>query len=417
MDFIRMYYSNMDVMPKVLLNQFFRYMGFYVEEIVGNTKPSDKQSSFDIYIIGDEYWEEKGGSFLIDNIEKAILIFAQTKQDMQYTDEAHIVRYSEDLYTFLKTLIVKMCDIYDCQMSLERRLLDHVDDLRETLLYMTQKYLDNGILHATIYARCCYEQERLREMAFDSYRGFIRAMEQYSSDMMRNDYIIYVVNYAKFEFDIICQKNSYELYYPVEQIKSECMKLVEKYEENEQLRIFQADVDWELDDFWSKAANEFGDVRISKCAYALYKRGKIIRNYTKDYEIAINFQKWAIRYKEDYYCAWYQLAACYEEIGDYRNAIEALEKVCVILKGKFQRHLLSPTDLDYLYKAVTGIARLYEEKEQNIYMATEYWELAKILEKEVENTNFLHLIWPEISYDLELQKIIIETSKIKVGNH
>lgn len=416
MDFIRMYYSNMDVMPKVLLNQLFRYMGFYVEEIVGNTKPSDKQSSFDIYVVGDEYWKEKGGSFVIDNIEKAIFIFAQTKHEMQDVEGVHIVRYSEGLYTFLKTLIVKMCDIYDSQISLERRLWDNVKSLRETLSYMAEKYLDNGILHATIYARCFYEQERLREMAFNSYRRFIQAMEQYSGDT-ENDYVKYVVNYAKFEFDLICQKNSYELYYPVELIKNECMKLVEKYEENEQLRIFQADVDWELDDFWSKAANEFGDVRISECAYALYKRGKIIKNYTKDYEIAINFQKWAIRYKEDYYCAWYQIAACYEEMGNYRNAVEALERVCAILKGKLQEHLLAPTDLDYLYKAITGIARLYEEKEQDIYMANEYCKLAKILEKEVENTKFLYLIWPEISNDLELQKIIIETSKLKVGNY
>lgn len=123
MDFIRMYYSNMDVMPKVLLNQFFRYMGFYVEEIVGNTKPSDKQSSFDIYVVGDEYWKEKGGSFVIDNIEKAIFIFAQTKHEMQDVEGVHIVRYSEGLYTFLKTLIVKMCDIYDSQISLEKDIV------------------------------------------------------------------------------------------------------------------------------------------------------------------------------------------------------------------------------------------------------------------------------------------------------
>ena len=403
-------------MPKVLLNQFFRYMGFYVEEIVGNTKPSDKQSSFDIYVVGDEYWKEKGGSFVIDNIEKAIFIFAQTKQETQEVEEAHIVRYSEDLYTFLKTLIVKMCDIYDSQISLERRLWDNVKNLRETLSYMAEKYLDNGILHATIYARCFYEQERLREMAFDSYRGFIQAMEQYSDDT-GNDYAKYVVNYAKFEFDLICQKNSYELYYPVELIKNECMKLVEKYEGNEQLRIFQADVDWELDDFWSKAANEFGDVRISECAYALYKRGKIIKNYTKDCEIAINFQKWAIRYKEDYYCAWYQMAVCYEELGDYRNAIEALEKICVILNGKLQKHLLSPTDLDYIYKSVSGIVRLYAEEKRDFHKVNEYWKLIKVLEKEVENTGFLYLVWPEISNDLELQEIIIETSKMKLSNH
>lgn len=184
-------------------------------------------------------------------------------------------------------------------------------------------------------------------------------------------------------------------HYPVKELAHQSYKLVEKYRENEQILILQADIDLELDDFWSEAGNEFADAYLVECAYAHYKRGRIIRKYTNRYDLAINYEKWAIRYKKNYFSAWYQIAVCYESQGNYEEAVKAFEQICLILDKKFKDHLLSPIEIEYLYKAVVGVARIEQDGLGNIYRAEAYRNLAKEVIKEVKNTNYLKQVWPD----------------------
>lgn len=111
------------------------------------------------------------------------------------------------------------------------------------------------------------------------------------------------------------------------------------------------------------------------------------------YDLAINYEKWTIRYKKDYFSAWYQIAVCYESQGNYEEAVKAFEQICLILDKKFNKHLLSPIEIEYLYKAVVGIVRIENDRLGNIYRAESYRNLAKEVIKEVQNTNYLNEVW------------------------
>ena len=71
MDFVRMYYNSIEVMPKILISHFLRYMGFYIEEITDGTEPSSKESSLDVYIVSEEDVKQNQGG--IASVYKGIL--------------------------------------------------------------------------------------------------------------------------------------------------------------------------------------------------------------------------------------------------------------------------------------------------------------------------------------------------------
>lgn len=75
MDFVRMYYNSVEVMPKILISHFLRYMGFYIEEITDGTEPSSKESSLDVYIVSEEDVKQNQGGIRINDIEKSIIIW------------------------------------------------------------------------------------------------------------------------------------------------------------------------------------------------------------------------------------------------------------------------------------------------------------------------------------------------------
>lgn len=395
MDFVRMYYNSIEVMPKILISHFLRYMGFYIEEITDGTEPSSKESSLDVYIVSEEDVKQNQGGIRINDIEKSIIIWIKDDPaKIGNNDQFVIYRPRQNMERqFLNDFLDKYIEIFQKQKSEKPRLLGSVHDMQGTLKTIMKLYLSCEILQCSIYTRCFYEQDGLYWRAFDNYTSFIDEVQKRTGEDCKSDLVKYVKTYAEYELDIICKKNFRKLQYPVKELVHQSYKLVEKYRENEQILILKADIDLELDDFWSGAANEFADAYLVECAYAHYKRGRIIRKYTNMYDLAINYEKWAIRYKKDYFSAWYQIAVCYESQGNYEEAVKAFEQICLILDKKFKKHLLSPIEIEYLYKAVVGIARIENDRLGNIYRAESYRNLAKEVIKEVQNTNYLNEVW------------------------
>ena len=393
MDFVRMYYNSIEVMPKILISHFLRYMGFYIEEITDGTEPSSKESSLDVYIVSEEDVKQNQGGIRINDIEKSIIIWIKDDPaKIENNDQFVIYRPRQNIERqFLNDFLDKYIEIFQKQKSEKPRLLGSVHDMQGTLKTIMKLYLSCEILQCSIYTRCFYEQDGLYWRAFDNYTSFIDEVQKRTGEDCKSDLVKYVKTYAEYELDIICKKNFRKLQYPVKELVHQSYKLVEKYRENEQILILKADIDLELDDFWSGAANEFADTYLVE--YAHYKRGRIIRKYTNMYDLAINYEKWAIRYKKDYFSAWYQIAVCYESQGNYEEAVKAFEQICLILDKKFKKHLLSPIEIEYLYKAVVGIARIENDRLGNIYRAESYRNLAKEVIKEVQNTNYLNEVW------------------------
>lgn len=397
MELIRLFYDSLDVKPVALLNHFLSYLGFYVEEITETTKPSKINSIADIYIISNNYMKQQQNNLVTGLNGKTILICKDGwKVDTKSIHSIQFAESSEQDEDFLFTLVSHLMSIPSyCKLLIHTPL-----DLNSVLKCVVKAYCKFRILPSMLYTYEFYKQPELYKIAFNNYRSFIGTLDSLQAEDRNSDFVVFVRTYAKFEFDFICKKNSRTFCYPVEELSTACQRLLSRYPENEKIRLLQADILFELEDRWAWAGNQYGDTHLFYCACAQYKRGRISRQYAQDYKSATALQKHAIRCKNNYVAAWYQLALCFEAEGRSKEEVDALEKICEILNKKYQEHLLSPIELEYLYCTVLRIAQINKTYLGNWSAASEYEKAANALKRESNSVKYLQLFWSDISTDL-----------------
>lgn len=397
MEVIRLFHDSLDVKPVALLNHFLSYLGFYVEEITETTKPSKINSAADIYIISNNYMKCQQNNLVIGLSSKTILICKDGwKVDTKSIHSIQFTESSEQDEDFLFTLVSRLVSIPSyCKLLIHTPL-----DLNSVLKCIVKAYCEFRILPSMLYTYKFYKQSELYKIAFKNYRSFIGALDSLEVPDRDSDLVVFIRTYAKFELDSICKKNSREFCYPVKELNTTCQRLLSRYPENERIRLLQADINIELEDRWAWASNQYGDTHLSYCAYAQYRRGRILRQYAQDYKSATVLQKYAICCKSNYVEAWYQLALCFEAEGRFKEEVDALEKICEILNKKYQEHLLSPIELEYLYCTVLMIAQINKTCLGNWSAASEYEKAANALKRESNSVKYLKLFWSDISTDL-----------------
>lgn len=129
MDRIRMFYSNIDTKPRVLITHFVRFLGFYVDGITNkdNIVLSNVESMMDIYIISDAYVEERTISIDVEEEEKSILIYLdgwraedlKNAQFINYEDQADRV--------FLKQFSRCMLRILSRRLDRNKKLINSTE--------------------------------------------------------------------------------------------------------------------------------------------------------------------------------------------------------------------------------------------------------------------------------------------------
>lgn len=397
MEIIRLYCSNLDIKPKILLTHFLRYFGFYVEDIVGAAGPDKVDSMADIYILSDFFMEDRENFLDVSDPGKTVLICKDGW--MEQGGEFRMVPYegnsaNED-EKFLIQLSEHLAEIVCGQQRPESLLTQSASKWGATARFLAKLYVDNTMLPFSIYTRYFYRDNDLYKRAFQGYEKFVNGLAKKDNPDRDSDLVRYARTYAQFEIDSVCRKNLKAYCYPVADLSGACEELLQKYPENEQIRILQADIHCELEDSWAKAGNEYGDIHLSHCAYANYRRGSILGNHFEDYRSAIDVEQWAIERKSDYFAAWFQIAVCREKQGKYLEAVAALEKVCQILDRKYQEHLLSPMELEYLSKAVIKISQ-NKTWLGDYALAQTYANIAEDLVREADRTEYLRLVWPNI---------------------
>lgn len=394
MDRIRMFYSNLDTKPRILISHFSRYLGFYVEDIAGNTKESDVESLLDIYIVSDEYVKQTGRSLDIKNEEKTIVIYMDG-WDSKEQKKVHYIRYDDEVKDdeFLRELWDCMFGILFVRRDIARRLIGCSESVKEMLPKFICLYVENNILQMSIYTRCSSAHRDMFRMALYKYVNFIERIEELHNPASENDLIKYMRLLAFYEIDIICKVNAYQTYRPPAAIQEECEALLRKYGDNEELHIIQADISLHLNGVWNKAGNEFSDVRLTECAYAYLRKGNILRNYVRDRDAALYAYERAVEKKEDYFIAWFQMGECAKEQAKYRNAVFSYGKVIEILRGRHYRHMLSPLEIEYLFKAVMEIAQICELEFKDLGAAKRCAKLAQVIRKESSSENYFRTVW------------------------
>lgn len=187
-----------------------------------------------------------------------------------------------------------------------------------------------------------------------------------------------------YEIDIFCKKNSYEILYSTRTILNRCENLLHKYERNEELRLLRADIYNELEEFGSKAINEYISGFLVYIPYAYYKMSICYKKYIKNIDSAeisiLNILKNDCgKYN---YKAWYQYAKCLSYKNDIQNEAEALCNVLKIFKEKWEEKILSPLEYKYLENIVLELEDISNKR--LIYIdEKDLKEMKKLLDRDL----------------------------------
>lgn len=393
MELVRLYYSSMDVRPSVLVRHFVRYLGLYVEENFekGNI---NSHSLADIYIISDEFFCDEDTVLEVPYEDKTILIM----MDGFKTDDSRIktVYYSDDPFDdkeFLEQLFWALNNVIESYGLDSPVLMQSDQGYREVIESIIDAYVSSSLLQASLFGRCFYGEISLCNIMIEKYEKFIAGLEKKYLSMEKSDLLEYAVMYAKYELDLICKKNLYNFHYASGDLLDKCTELLDRHTENEELYLLKADIQYELQDRWLWACDDFAEPHISHCAYTDYRRGKIFRAYLEEYDNAEYLLKRAVQRKKDYVYAWYQLGICYEKKAQYQKAIHSFNQIKSILSKRYNKHLLAPIEVEYLYKAVMRIAVIYKIKYWDYGSAYAYNELAESIRDSNVIEGYLEQLW------------------------
>lgn len=404
MDLIRLYYSSITIMPKLLLCHFLRYLGFYIEEIYNNKVTATQAVSVaDVFIIGDGYTHDFGNQVNIgsENIGKSVIICTNGWKVSHLDDVKTILYYENDeqQLQFLVDFIDNLHPIIKQTIS-RSRLIRSLKKWKKNAHEIARLYCKYEIMPISQYSRCFYKEKELFDIALRRYEDYIHGLQELQSAIDRDtDLLQYSILYAKYELDSACKQNNYEYKYDTQDLLLQCNDLLELYGSNEALLFLKADILFELKGRWIQAFDLYQNRGISHCAYGYYKSGKIYRRYIKDYQVAIALLEKAVEVKPDYYAAWYQLALSHEEKGAYQDVVRECKEILNILSRRFWNHLLSPLELEYYYKVCNKIALISRYYLEDTITAIKYKTHVKNVVREIDFNNFMAVVWPSKSKD------------------
>lgn len=417
MDIIKLFYNPIDVKPSYLLLHFLKTLGFYIESHTDYSCPETGQSIVDIYIVSSDYAQIFRQRLDSLREEKSLLIFkdgwsasglAQTTQVISYDDAVR------DDHAFLLSVIAALKQIMIQTGVSSERLVFHTPNWHIIMNEVASFYTENSIASIMQYSKSLCGQDQLFHIMSFYYDKYITSVEELIYQYGMLPILRYILLRAKYELDYIYKQNSRKYLYDPDLLSTECEALLRQFGQNEELLFLNANIHFELQDKWQQACGEYEDIRVSHCAYGDFKGGRIVRLYLEEYDKAVVVLKRALKINPDYYAAWYQLAACYEELGEYRLAVEYFSRIIEILREPYKRRLLAPLDLEYLYKAHIKIAFIRQYNLGEPYTAQSYLERADQIKSRIDDDTYLKLVWPEILDDPNLTSKLRDELRMRV---
>ncbi len=358
MDFINIYCNSKDIKIKNIINQFMRHLSLYVFEYY-NQKNGYQYSLCDIFIISKNC---NTNYINIKNKTKSIIVLAD---DYDIDINTSKIYYKNmDIKQFLFKLLYEMEPILKEQKFIKQRLIYADSDYISIIYKIIEEYTKYEIFKSSLYMKY-YPTNKIIFEKLSQYRKFVQELEDFNSTQ-KSTLIEYTVLYAMYKIDIFCKKNSYELLYSSQAILNRCEKLLYKYEYNETLRLLIADIHNELEEFGSKAINEYMSKYLLYIPYAYYKLSKCYEKYINDIDSAEISILNALMLNEYNYKIWYQYAKCLFCKNNVQGGIEALCNVLKILKEKWTDKILSPVEYKYLQNVISELDSIKNESQYYI---------------------------------------------------
>lgn len=378
MDYVNIYCNYKDIKIKSIINQFMRYLSLYVFEYY-NQENGYQDSLCDIFIISKYY----NANYVNITDETKSIVILTDGYDIDVDINTHKIYYKNmDIENFLSKLLYEMEPIFKKQKLIEQRLIYSDSDYMSIIYKIIKEYAKYEIFENSLYMKY-YPTDKTIFDKILKYRKFVQELEDFNSTQ-KSKLIEYAILHAMYEIDIFCKKNSYELLYSTGTILNRCENLLHKYEYNEELRLLRADIYNELEEFGSKAINEYISEFLVYIPYAYYKMSICYKKYINAIDSAeisiLNILKNDCgKYN---YKAWYQYAKCLSYKNNIQNEAEALCNVLKIFKEKWEEKILSPLEYKYLENIVLELEDISNKR--LIYIdEKDLKELKKLLDRDI----------------------------------
>lgn len=378
MDYVNIYCNYKDIKIKSIINQFMRYLSLYVFEYY-NQENGYQDSLCDIFIISKYY----NANYVNITDETKSVVILTDGYDIDVDINTRKIYYKNmDIEDFLSKLLYEIEPIFKKQKLIEQRLIYSDNDYMSIIYKIIKEYAKYEIFENSLYMKY-YPTDKTIFERISKYRKFVQELEDFNSTQ-KSKLIEYAILHAMYEIDIFCKKNSYRLLYSQEIILNRCENLLYKYERNEELRLLRADIYNELEEFGSKAINEYISEFLVYIPYAYYKMSICYKKYIKNIDSAeISILNILKNDCDKYnYKAWYQYAKFLSYKNDIQNEVEALCNVLKIFKEKWEEKILSPLEYKYLENVVLKLEDI--DNKRLIYIdKKDLKELKKLLDRDI----------------------------------
>ena len=356
MNVIKLFADGKNSIKEIMaLKHILRYLGLYViENPQLDSKEYDVKSIADIYVVKKN--DKKEQYVNNNNWNKTILI---SDSQMDFNNVPVIIDTSGCIsLSFLQTFTDQLLSIIESDINCVNNLIINSNDYRNIVKVIIEAYVKNDMFESSIYIKYFYPNESLYDDISRSYMNYISAVMDIYEKYYTSDLLTYNIIYAMYEMNLACKKNNHSHSYPDDLISKISDEIRIRFKDNEEAILLSAEVACELKNSWAKAANEYDTIYLEHCSYAHYKRGRILRKYVNDIVGAKEEINKAIEYKPDCYKAWFQYAVCNDDGRNILEAYTALNKVYEILYSNMKDEILSPVELEYLYKAELRLQQL-----------------------------------------------------------
>ena len=360
MNVIKLFADEKNSIKEIMaLKHILRYFGLYViENPQLDSKEYDVKSIADIYVVKkNDNKEQYVNNY---NWSKTILI---SNESIDYNNDVSVIidRTGCTSLQFLQEFTDQLLSIIESDIACINNLIIQSDDYRNIIKAIIKVYTENDIFENSIYIKYFYPNELLYQEISKNYTSYIKKLIEIYEEYYNSDLLTYNIIFAMYEMNLACKKNNHAHIYPDDLISQISDEIKTRFKDNEEAILLSAEVACEFKNSWAKAANEYDTIYLEHCSYAHYKRGRILRKYVNDIVGAKEEINKAIEYKPDCYKAWFQYAVCNDDGRNILEAYTALNKVYEILYNNMKDEILSPVELEYLYKSLLRLRQLNKQ--------------------------------------------------------
>lgn len=390
MQIIRLYCHNLDLKPKILLKNFLKYLGFWVEDMSETTLQSRYVSFLDIYIIGELYMQMTDG-YINPEQNKSIVILKDGYSLCGNNLDSIFYEETMDDSIFLMELISHFghFTFYNLPFPFYS-ILYNLDFLKEFI----NSYVGNQILFLTIY-----ENYIPFEIGSFYYNRFCSFIEKFKMKEEEKDFLNYLKLESNYRRAKYYQINNHFHAWNSKEVTALLDELTLCYQNQPVLSSLIADIHYYIENSWAKASNEYEINELGNFSYPNYMCAFILAKYVEDYRSALDVANWAIQANSNCIQAYSICASCYGIQGNYQKQKEANEQIISILNEKWYQHKLSPQELIYYYDSIKELSELYCTHFGDLISSQDYENILPSIKKEADDLNYMKIIAPKMLED------------------